>query len=111
MRSRIFELDGEGEIDAARSATNADPQCVVAGEPSGTEELFEQEFEQIIEKLRSMSARGPLGTVWEVSRGRTVRRVLLRKTQQHVYYSIDEANDMVIIRSVWGGRRGRGPKL
>lgn len=84
---------------------------MVAQEPAGTEELFEQEFEQILSRLGEMSARGPLGTVWEVSRGTPIRRVLLRKTQQHVYYSIDEVNDIVIVRSVWGSRRGRGPKL
>jgi hypothetical protein len=30
---------------------------------------------------------------------------------QHVYYSIDEAGEVVVIRTIWGARRGRGPKL
>jgi hypothetical protein len=40
-----------------------------------------------------------------------VRRLLLPKSQQHVYYVIDEALGAVVIYTIWGARRGRGPKL
>lgn len=38
-----------------------------------------------------------------------VRRVLMKKTERHVYYG--HLGDELIILAVWGARRGRGPKL
>jgi hypothetical protein len=38
-----------------------------------------------------------------------VRRVLLPKTLNHVYYAID--GEDVVVLSVWGGLHERGPKL
>lgn len=38
-----------------------------------------------------------------------VRRVLMKRTERHVYYG--RLGDDVIILAVWGARRGRGPKL
>lgn len=73
--------------------------------------MFEQEFDNVTSKFVTMSPRSPLGTVHAVSHGRTVWRVLLPGTQQHIYYSIDEANDTIVIHTIWGARRGRSPKL
>jgi hypothetical protein len=33
------------------------------------------------------------------------------RTEQHIYYTVDEASDVIVIETVWGARRGRGPKL
>jgi len=38
-----------------------------------------------------------------------VRRVLMKKTERHVYHGL--FGDEVIILAVWGARRKRGPKL
>lgn len=38
-----------------------------------------------------------------------VRRVYLRKTARHLYYTFDD--DEVIIRALWGARRKHGPVL
>lgn len=38
-----------------------------------------------------------------------VRRVLLKKTASHVYFGIN--GDELVVLSVWGARRRRGPKL
>ena len=43
--------------------------------------------------------------------GESVRRILMPKTEQHVYYTVDDAADEVVIETVWGARRGRGPRL
>jgi hypothetical protein len=43
--------------------------------------------------------------------GEPVRRLLMPKTEQHVYYTVDDAADEVMIETVWGARRGRSPKL
>jgi hypothetical protein len=57
----------------------------------GVEDMFEHEFGDLTNKLSSMSPGSPLGTIHGVSRGSIVRKVLLPKAEQHVYYSIDEA--------------------
>jgi hypothetical protein len=33
------------------------------------------------------------------------------KTEFHVYYHFDREQALLVIYSVWGARRGRGPKL
>jgi len=40
-----------------------------------------------------------------------MRRVLMPKTERHVYYSVDEAIQSVVVHVIWGARKGRGPKL
>lgn len=43
--------------------------------------------------------------------GVIVRRWLMRRTEQHIYYEIDLEDDLVIVLRVWGARRRRGPRL
>jgi hypothetical protein len=43
--------------------------------------------------------------------GELVRRILLPKTNNHVYYTIDRDKHAVMILAVWGAPKGRGPKL
>lgn len=70
--------------------------------------LFDDELDGAIGRI----AKQPLlGTVHEVVGGRTFRRILLRKTKQHVFYVVDDANGVIVIHTIWGARRGRGPKL
>jgi len=75
------------------------------------EVTFDQELEDLTRRLASMSSRSPLGVIDGDKHGQSIRRVLLRKSQQHVYYSIDEATDTVIVRMIWGAQRGQRPKL
>jgi plasmid stabilization system protein ParE len=77
----------------------------------GAEVIFDQEFDRLTRKLASMSARSPLGVIDGARRGKTIWRVRLPKSQQRVYYSIDELHDAVVVRTIWGARRGRSPKL
>ncbi len=44
-------------------------------------------------------------------RGMVIRRWLLPRTEQHVYFVADVENDLITVLRVWGARRGRGPKL
>jgi plasmid stabilization system protein ParE len=44
-------------------------------------------------------------------RGMVIRRWLLRRTEQHVYFVADVENDLITVLRVWGARRSRGPKL
>lgn len=52
-----------------------------------------------------------MGSPYVEREGVVVRRVLLRKTRNHVYYEIDRANGVVMIIAVWGAPKGEGPKL
>ena len=71
-------------------------------------ELFKQELAIAFTRiLRAPKVRQQYGQI----EGEPVRRVLMPKTEQHVYYTVDEAADEVTIETVWGARRGRGPKL
>jgi hypothetical protein len=52
-----------------------------------------------------------MGSPYVERQGVLVRRVLLRKTRNHVYYEIDHANGVVMIIAFWGAPKGEGPKL
>jgi mRNA-degrading endonuclease RelE of RelBE toxin-antitoxin system len=51
------------------------------------------------------------GALYKTRKGNKVRRVLLPKTDYHVYFEIDSDADRIMILVVWGARRERGPKL
>jgi len=71
-------------------------------------ELFVGEFEEALENITSQPKSYPVYK--EVSRG-IVRRAPMPKTRNHVYYVHREAEELIIIVSVWGGPRKRGPNL
>ena len=43
--------------------------------------------------------------------GKQLRRLLLERTEQWVYYVVRERQQLVVVWTVWGARRGRDPKL
>jgi hypothetical protein len=71
-------------------------------------DLFERELEAVKRRLEHQPELRP---VYETVRGLVIRRVLLPKTERHVYYSVDEATQSVIVHVIWGARKGRGPRL
>jgi plasmid stabilization system protein ParE len=72
------------------------------------QELFVDEFAQILEQL---TAAPGTGQRYRLLRGKLIRRVLMRKTSCHVYYFHDKDHDRIEIHSIWGARRERGPEL
>lgn len=44
-------------------------------------------------------------------RGMVIRRRLLPRTEQHVYFVADVENNLITVLRAWGARRGRGPRL
>lgn len=71
-------------------------------------DLFDDELEAALDMLQ----RQPdLGAEYASLDGEIIRRVLLKKSAQHVYYAVDGANGIILIHTIWGARRGRGPKL
>ncbi len=68
--------------------------------------LFDDELHAVIEMLRSQPT---LGVEYQKVSGEILRRTLLPKSAQHVYYAVDEAAGVIVIYAVWGARRGRPP--
>jgi plasmid stabilization system protein ParE len=67
--------------------------------------LFVDELDRALAMLGDMPA---LGTVYRAG-SQTIRRLLLRRTQHHVYFMPED--DRVLVVAVWSAFRGRGPKL
>jgi plasmid stabilization system protein ParE len=73
-----------------------------------TADLFAHELDAA---RRLITAFPEMGVPYVQREGTLVRRVLMPKTQNHVYFEIDEENDVVMILALWGAPRGRGPRL
>ena len=69
-------------------------------------DVFVQELEQA---LKVIAALPGAGTLYAQSPVPGVRRIYLRRVAAHLYYTFD--NDQVIVRSLWGARRERGPRI
>jgi plasmid stabilization system protein ParE len=70
-------------------------------------DLFEQKLDAALERIAASPVIGQRveqrgGDVW-------VRRCLMPKTRNHVYYAIDGTE--IVVLAIWGAPRGRGPKL
>lgn len=64
-------------------------------------------FHDELERALALIAESPsVGVPWP-SPGSAVRRVLLRKTRKHVYYT--ETNDSVSVVALWGASKGDEP--
>jgi plasmid stabilization system protein ParE len=69
--------------------------------------LFEEELARALRQIREDPT---IGAVYRVIRNREQRRILMPKTARHVYYRLD-GPERILILSVWGARRRRGPKI
>jgi plasmid stabilization system protein ParE len=70
-------------------------------------DAFEQELNATLERIVQAPSLGSLYEQGDLEV--PVRRVLLPKTRNHLYYAIEGKE--VVVLSVWGSPRGRGPKL
>lgn len=71
-------------------------------------DLFEDELEAATRRLEGQPV---LGLVYANVRGRAVYRLLLPQSAQHLYFSVNGAAERVVVHTIWGARRGRGPAL
>lgn len=70
-------------------------------------DLFDLELDAALEQIVS---KPDIGAEYKADDFEaTVRRLLLPKTKNHIYYAIEA--EQIVILSVWGAPRGRGPKL
>lgn len=70
--------------------------------------LFDEELAEAIVKL---AEQPQIGSVYERVATENVRRLLLPRSGQHVYYAVDTSADVIVIHTIWGARRKRGPSL
>lgn len=70
------------------------------------QDLFDEELAATIESIVDAPT---IGAVFESDHGIIIRRALMRGTKNHVYYTVHEGE--IVILSVWGAPRRRGPKL
>ena len=52
-----------------------------------------------------------VGVRWPSARRPGIRRILMPKTEHHVYFRVNETGATVHVLAVWGAPRGRGPRL
>jgi len=71
-------------------------------------DLFLDELAKAEDLLR---ASPEMGTVYAEHKSGKVRRILLTKTQHHLYYRYRTERDELTVLMVWGTPKGRGPKL
>lgn len=69
-------------------------------------DVFANELERVIEILSKLPG---VGSDYSASPVPGVRRVYLRRSSVHVYYSFDDRE--VLIRAVWSARLEHGPEI
>lgn len=70
-------------------------------------DVFLDELEETIELIETT---GVLGAVYDAKAKHQVRRLLMKKSQYHVY-SVSKSEELVVVVCIWSARRKRGPKL
>lgn len=68
--------------------------------------LFEDELDSALKILALLPG---IGAPYQAGPTPGLRRLYVDKIDCHLYYTYDD--ERVIIRSLWGARRGRGPAL
>ncbi len=69
-------------------------------------------FAEELASALDLAVKAPMvGIPYAERRGVTIRRLLLRRSSYHVYFSYDREADVVAVRAVWHAARGMGPPL
>lgn len=90
---------------AGRAAERIDARWRERADDPG---VFARELLASVELLESSKVPG---TAYPTAKRPALRRLLLRKSQCHLYFEIDEASQTIQILHIWDGRRERGPEL
>ena len=70
--------------------------------------LFTDELERT---FRHICERSSAGVQWPTPRRPKLRRILMPRTENHVYFLVDEMTETIHVLAVWGAPKGRTPKL
>lgn len=67
-------------------------------------------LDDLLEIVELIETTGVLGTIYSIKAKRRVHRLLMGKTEYHVYL-VRKSEELVVVVSIWSARRRRGPKL
>jgi hypothetical protein len=70
--------------------------------------LFSDELELV---FKNICERSDAGVSWPTARRPKLRRILMPRTENHVYFEIDDDGETTYVVAIWGGSRGTMPKL
>ena len=70
--------------------------------------LFIDELEETFRYICKVRAAG---VGWPTPRRPNLRRILMSRTNNHVYVLTDEATETVHVHAIWGAPKGSTPKL
>jgi plasmid stabilization system protein ParE len=70
--------------------------------------LFIDELEESFQYICDVRSAG---VRWPTPHRPRLRRLLMTRTKNHIYFVIDEATETVHVHAVWGAPRARAPKL
>lgn len=67
--------------------------------------------EELRDTQRRLVEKPDLGQVFVHRGGVPVRRLLMERTRNHVYYEVHESERVIMIVALWGAVKGSGPDL
>jgi len=67
--------------------------------------------DELAKGLEQLASLPEIGPPYPNDRVPGVRRLLLRKSQYHIYYVYEEEAGLVVVLAIWSTHRGRGPSL
>ena len=70
-------------------------------------DVFLDELEELVEWIETT---GVIGRVYDAKAKCRVHRLLLEKSEYHVYLA-RKSEELIVVVSIWSARRKRGPKL
>jgi hypothetical protein len=70
--------------------------------------LFLDELEATFQYICAIKGAG---VRWPTQRHPNVRRILMPRTNNHIYFIVDEATNALHVLAIWGAPKGRTPKL
>ncbi len=70
-------------------------------------DVFLEELEETIELIETTEVLGP---AYNAKAKRRVHRLLMEKSEYHLYL-VRKSEELVVVVSLWSARRRRGPRL
>jgi plasmid stabilization system protein ParE len=68
-------------------------------------------LKQELNGARLRLAQDPYAGTAVVRGGKQLRRLLLPGTEQWLYYAVRPQQQLIVVQTLWGARRGRDPKF
>jgi hypothetical protein len=67
-------------------------------------------LDELLETVELIETTGVVGTIYSIKAKHRVHRLLMTKSEYHVYL-VRKSDELVVVVSIWSARRRRGPKL